>query len=134
MSFHKFSSRDLGWSKRGFEMEAKLGNNLPGSFPTIGRFTEDGVATSIKSVDLTAKTYQNTGALTSRLERYVDKVADFKGATWDRRTIRGADVTSRVLHVAVQPGVATPAQSAVFDQVRAYAETRGVKLVISEVP
>lgn len=46
------------WSTRGMEIDAKLGGNLPPFFPTIDKF-ENGVVTSIKSVDLTAPTYQN---------------------------------------------------------------------------
>lgn len=121
------------WSTRGLEIEAQLGGNLPRSFPTIDKF-ENGVATSIKSVDLAAPTYQDAGALASRLRGYVDKVAGFSGASWDGTVIRARDVTARALQVAIQPGVASPAQLAVLDQLRQYATSKGVQLIISEVP
>ncbi|WP_018680390.1 hypothetical protein [Actinokineospora enzanensis] len=132
-AFEGLSAWTLRWSERGLEIEARLGGNLPRSFPTIDKF-EHGVATSIKSVDLTAATYQNTGALASRLEGYVDKVAGFNGATFDGTVIRSSQVTDRVLQVAIQPGVASPAQRAILTQLRQYAAAKNVRVIISEVP
>jgi RHS repeat-associated protein len=60
---------DLGWSARGGAIEQTLGANLPRTFPVIDAF-ENGVANSIKSVDLTAVTYQAPDALASKLERF----------------------------------------------------------------
>jgi hypothetical protein len=95
---------------------------------------ENGVATSIKSVDLSAVTYQNPSALASKLKGYVDSVAGFNGRNWDGVFIRSRDITGRALEVAIQPGVGSTAQRAVFDQIQQYATTKGVKLIISEVP
>ncbi|WP_035303428.1 hypothetical protein [Actinokineospora inagensis] len=131
-AFEGLSAWTLGWSQRGLEIEARLGGNLPRSFPTIDKF-ENGVATSIKSVDLSAATYQNTSALTSRLAGYVDKVSGFNGATFDGTVIRSGQVTDRVLQVAIQPGVASPAQRAVLTQLQAYATSKNVRLIVSEV-
>lgn len=63
---------------RGEMIERQLGQNLHKNFPVIDRF-QDGIATSIKSIDLNSATYQNPAKLTSVLTRYVDKVAEFKG-------------------------------------------------------
>jgi hypothetical protein len=67
---------------RGLAIEEQLGGNLPPSFPTIDSFN-DGMATSIKSVDLSASSYQNLNTLTSKLNGYVNQVAGFNGATFD---------------------------------------------------
>ncbi len=133
VAFGRLRVWEQGWSTRGLQIEARLGGNLPRSFPTIDKF-ENGVVTSIKSVDLTGATYQNTASLTSRLRGYVDKVANFKNASFDGTTIRARDVTQRALQVAIQPGVASPAQQAVLDQLAQYAKSKGVKLIVSEVP
>jgi RHS repeat-associated protein len=69
----------LGNFVRGAMIESMLGANLPRAFPVIDKFL-NGVATSIKSLDLTAKTYQNAKALASKINGYVDKLADFNGA------------------------------------------------------
>lgn len=132
-AFQELSVWAKDWSTRGFEIEAKLGGNLPRSFPTIDKW-EDGVATSIKSIDLTAPTYQKAGALASRLKGYVDKVAKFDGDNFNGTKINALDVTSRALQVAIQPGVASAEQLAVLTQLRQYATSKGVQLIISEVP
>lgn len=133
VAFNQMGVWIKNWSTRGLEIEAQLGGNLPRSFPTIDKF-ENGVATSIKSVDLAAPTYQSSGALTSKLKGYVDKVAGFRGDSWDGTVVRARDITDRALQVAIQPGVASPAQLTVLDQLRQYAATKGVQLIISEVP
>lgn len=131
-AYGNLSAWSKDWSTRGLEIEKQLGGNLPRSFPTIDKF-DNGVATSIKSVDLSAPTYQDTGPLASRLRSYVDSVADFKGKSFDGVTIRPNDITQRELQVAVQPGVMSSAQQAAFDQVEQYAQSKGVNLTISEV-
>ncbi len=68
----------LNGFKRGREIEAVFGNNLGWNFPVIDKF-ENGVVTSIKSIDIGAKTYKNLGALFSKLKGYVDDVAGFGG-------------------------------------------------------
>ncbi|REC97235.1 hypothetical protein DEU35_2998 [Microbacterium sp. AG157] len=122
-----------GPSPRGFAIEARLGGNLPASFPTIDRFDRlTGVATSIKSVDLGAATYQSDKALTRLLTGYIDKTAGFTGASWGGERIIARDVTERVLQVAVPRG-ATDAQSAVLASMAQYAEQNGVKLIVEVV-
>lgn len=132
-AFNQISAWSLKWSQRGLEIETQLGGNLPRSFPTIDKW-ENGVATSIKSVDLSAPTYQNTGALASKLRGYVDKMAGFNGASFDGVAIRARQIQARALEVAVPPGVATPAQDAVLNQLTQYAASKGVQLTVVEVP
>ncbi|MGR3313278.1 hypothetical protein [Roseovarius indicus] len=64
---------------------------MPGNFPVIDKF-ENGLATSIKSIDLDAATYQSGATLTGTLNGYVDKVAGFQGKTWAGVRIRGQDI------------------------------------------
>ncbi len=61
---------------RGQQIEQALGHNLPSNFPVIDRF-ENGLATSIKSLDLDAAAYQSSATLNRALTGYVDKVAGF---------------------------------------------------------
>ncbi|QDY07874.1 hypothetical protein FJK98_12430 [Micromonospora sp. HM134] len=122
----------LNQFERGLAIEAKLGGNLPRGFPTIDRFA-NGTATSIKSIDLTAKSYQSAGQLTSRLQGYVDKVADFATSSkvdWAHRTIRPGEVTARELEIAVQRGAATGAQRNTLNQIVQYGAQKGVTVRI----
>ncbi|SBT46045.1 pre-peptidase C-terminal domain-containing protein [Micromonospora narathiwatensis] len=118
----------LNQFERGLAIEAKLGGNLPRSFPTIDRFA-NGTATSIKSVDLTAKTYQSASQLSSRLTGYVDKAAGFaknNAVTWDGVTIRPGQVAARELEIAIPRGTATAAQQNVLNQIVQYGASKGV--------
>ena len=95
---------------RGQQIEQALGHNLPGNFPVIDKF-ENGLATSIKSLDLDAATYQSGSTLTRTLNGYVDKVAGFQGRTWAGVRIRPQDVTGRALDLAI-PHSGSAAQQA----------------------
>jgi filamentous hemagglutinin len=67
---------DLSPFARGQSIEQTLGANLPQNFPVIDKFNWDtGVATSIKSIDLTAPSYQNMSTLSNTLNGYVNSVA-----------------------------------------------------------
>jgi len=69
---------NLGWAARGQSIEQALGRSpdLHYAYPTKDRFS-NGVATSIKSIDLNAPTYQDKGRLTAKLNKLVDEVAAF---------------------------------------------------------
>jgi len=120
------------WWQRGRIIENQLGGNLPPNFPTIDRF-QNGVATSIKSLDVTAPTYQNIGALTSKVQGYIDTLASFQGATHANTAITAPQITGRVLELAISPG-ASPAQMAAFQQLQQYASNVGVQLNIVVIP
>jgi RHS repeat-associated protein len=100
------------------------GGSLPANFPTIDRFL-NGVATSVKSIDLLAKTYQSGSALLSRLTGFVDKLASFSGGRAPDVVVRGEEVMQKVLEVVVPKG-ATQAQLDILEQAAAYAETHAV--------
>ena len=117
---------------RGEAIEVALGKNLPGNYPVIDKF-ENGVATSIKSMDLSSKTYSNPGEIGRIGQGYIDKVADFQGARWDRVNIAPGDITGRALDLAVPPG-ATEAQQSALQGLMEYGENAGVKVRIITVP
>lgn len=106
---------------------------MPASFPTIDRF-ENGVATSIKSVDLNAGTYQSASRLSSRLTGYVDKVANFNGARFNGIQIEPDEITSRGLDIAVPSGAASQAQMQVLSEIAAYGQSVGVNVNVVEIP
>jgi hypothetical protein len=56
----------MGWAKQGDYLHEQMGANLPRTFKGIDIF-ENGAATSIKSIDLNAATYQDYSRLTSTL-------------------------------------------------------------------
>jgi hypothetical protein len=66
------------WAARGRYFEERLGRTLHVNFPAIDKIP-DGVATSIKSIDLKAPTYQDAARSTGRLQKYVNEVSEFVG-------------------------------------------------------
>ncbi|WP_289490284.1 hypothetical protein, partial [Klebsiella pneumoniae] len=69
---------------RGYEIEKSLGG-MANNFPTIDKYVsklKNGInmissATSIKSIDITASSYQKSSKLKSKLKGYVDDLAKF---------------------------------------------------------
>jgi hypothetical protein len=124
----------LAPTARGFAIESKLGGNLPPGFRVIDRFN-NGVATSIKSVDLKAPTYQNLQLLTNKLDGFVDDVKAWQGCP---RPYAGVDiqpnlVLSKQVQVAVPQGAMTPAQQSVFSAAVQRAQNFGIKLIITPI-
>ena len=113
-------------------IEQMLGANLPRTSPVIDSFV-DGIATSIKSIDLGAVSYQAPSALESKLMGYVDKLAGFSGAATGAAEVSGDEITGRVLNLAVQEGAVGPAQQAVLERVTAAATQQGVRVVVVTV-
>jgi RHS repeat-associated protein len=120
-------------SPRGFVIEDALGGNLPKNFPTIDIYA-NGTATSIKSIDLTAPSYQSASRLTSRLNGYVRDVASFEGATFSGTRISSGSTTSRELVIAVPEGVATEVQQAALIDIVQYGASKGVTVRVVSLP
>lgn len=120
----------LGWAARGAAIHKAMGESLPAGFPTIDAF-EDGVATSIKSIDLNGATYQNARNLSSTLNRYVRSLERFSDTTHGRTQIELASITRRMLHVVVPKGSMTETQLGAIRGAAQRAVERGVILVVT---
>ncbi|WP_347053585.1 DUF6443 domain-containing protein [Flavobacterium olei] len=116
--------------ERGRRIETMLGENLGWNFPTIDKI-KDGVATSIKSMDLTAGTYQKGNSVLNTLKGYINKLDDFTSATWGGQTVtEGVTYTSKSLELAVQTGKGTESQwSQIADAIK-YAQDKNINVTI----
>jgi len=85
----------------------------PARFPNapVVEDVVQGVATSIKSVDLTAATYESTSALRSLVSGYARDLATF---TFNIGPFAAEEVSERVLVIAIEEGAATAAQANVL--------------------
>jgi hypothetical protein len=128
----KTSVWELGWAARGIAIERSLGGNLPAGFPVIDRLA-DGVAISIKSLDLNAAKYMTEQNLTRALSGYINNVAQFQGAVHGKVTIRAGEVLSRGLDLAV-PYPGTPMQQSVLNNPIQYGLSRGVHVNVIILP
>jgi len=120
---------DLDPFERGREIEKQLGHNLHPDFPTIDVF-DNGVATSIKSLDLAAPSYADASKLEAAVRAHVRKVSNFNGATYGGYTVDGAAITKRELVLAVNPDDFQPSQAGTFANLGVYAARRGVDFIL----
>jgi hypothetical protein len=111
-----------GWAARGRYFEERLGRTLHPNFPVIDKIP-DGTATSIKSIDLNAATYQDAARLTYRLQKYVNEVSEFVGGRMGKDVVEFSDIKGRALIVAV-PKDMTQAQRDAIDAVRSWARMK----------
>ena len=113
---------------RGRIAEMVHGANLPFTFKTIDRFL-DGIATSIKSIDLNAPSYQNVQKLYSTLRNQIDKVADFTGGRRSGVVIKPHEINGRALDVLV-PHSGSAAQKVAIKRAVDYGAQQGVTVNI----
>jgi hypothetical protein len=121
---------ELGWAARGIYISEQRGANLPALFPGVDKWL-DGVATSIKSIDLTAATYQDATRLTYRLNDYVNKLIFFDGASFGDYQIEASSINGRVLDLVVPKGNMTAAQRVAISAAKARAKAFGVELTVT---
>jgi hypothetical protein len=122
-----------GWATRGRYFEERLGRTLHPNFPVIDKIP-DGIATSIKSIDLNAATYQDATRLTIRLQKYVNEVSEFVGGRMGNDVVGLSDIEGRALSLAV-PKDMTAAQREAIEAVRSWARKTNdnpVEVSISE--
>ena len=133
------SDEDDIWSLDNFTRGKKLreifGGNLPFNFPVIASF-KDGVATMIKSMDLTASTYQTADVVREKLYGYIEEIANFQGQEepWgkDRIVIKNDDIKQKQL-VLIIPGntIQSEVERALYECID-YANSRGVTMTIEK--
>ena len=123
----------LGPATRGRVIEAALGHNLPANYRVIDRFSDEGIATSTKSVDLGAATYHRSETLYRKLRGFVDRVRGFRGDSYAGRRIRESEVRGWALDLVI-PHPGTAAQQRVIDRILAYARSRDVAINVIIYP
>jgi hypothetical protein len=121
----------LGWAARGRYLSERLGANLFHTFPVVDRWL-GGVATSIKSIDLRAATYQSAERLTFRLNEYIDKLALFDGARMGNTQIEATAIVGRELAIAIPRGSTTAVQREAMDAARLRAKAFDIDLKFTE--
>jgi len=118
--------------RRGVEIEIRRAGRyrLPPGFPVVDMLRQ-GTAVSIKSIDVSLKSYRQGSRLLYRLKGYVNKLIDFRGATWGGRTVRGN--VNKELEIIVPRGKATDSQQKVFDEVVEYGRLNGISVKFTEL-
>ena len=102
------------------------GNN----FPVIDKF-EKGIATSIKSLDLNAPTYQKTGKVFNTLKGYIDDLARFNGAKWKNINIQSSNILGKQLDLALPFGSGSAVQWEQIQRAMKYALQNNITMTIN---
>ena len=128
------------WDKnpfqRGKDIEDDLGQNLPETFKTIDKYDDvTGEVTSIKSLDLDAKTYQTPSKLRSRLNKHLDELDDFDGYQLEGVEIGDIEspINSKTLELAI-PRAATGEQLNVLNELVSNGASKSINVKIVEFP
>ncbi len=124
---------NLGPATRRHIIEAARGHNLPVNFRIIDRFDDDGIATSIKSVDLRSATYHRPQTLERLVRGFIDQVSGFTGARYAGHIVESSSIRDRALELVV-PHTGTAAQQEVVDAAIRYGERRGVAVRVIVYP
>ena len=116
------------WEKDNFErgrlIGIRFGANLPIGYPVIDGFYE-GTALSIRSMDLTKKTWQDTEAARREIEIELEELASFSGTSspWgsDEIHITNEDIYWRILRIIIPENTDTEIFDPVFYELECYA-------------
>jgi hypothetical protein len=123
----------LGNFQRGLKIRRLFGANLPTSFPVIAKFA-NGKAVMIKSMDLTAASYQAGDNAEKTLKGYLNELVQYKGQEkpWgsDDIVIREKDITSRELLLVIPKNELSDANEKLLSDMVDIAASKGVKLVV----
>lgn len=90
-----------------------------------------GVATSAKTLDTSASTYQSPSAIASKLNGYINDIADYSG-TGKNVAVNPADIQSKSIQLAV-PASTTPAQWTAIQQAVQAAAGKGIQMSVTVV-
>jgi RHS repeat-associated protein len=124
--------------QRGQALEKIYGQNLPPNFPTFDVWDQStGAATSIKSLDLNAASYQDPSRLTSTLNGYVNSASRYSRTTapWAGATVNSNQIAVRQVQIII-PNSGTAAQQAAMQgaQQQALNLKNSVQLIFTVHP
>jgi hypothetical protein len=106
-------------------------NSIAPKFPYFDHF-ENGIATSAKTIDMTAESYlANPNAITSQLNKYTNRISDFpqKGVRRNGFSLRPDMIETKQIGV-LTIGNANSAQKAALNAARAHAESLGIQFTL----
>lgn len=117
----------LGPSPRGQAIEKAWGHNLPSSFKTWDRF-DNGVATSIKSIDLDLIGFSRPNRIWNAGRRHVDAAIDFTSYSLQGVRIDASMITERTVRIAL-PRNPVGSQLEELNRVIQYGADNGIRVI-----
>ncbi len=118
---------------RGRKVRDMFGANLPFNFPVIARY-EGGIATMIKSMDLTATSYQDVDAAERKIKEYINELLKYNGQQkpWgkDQIIIDPDDIKIKKLLLVIPENELKTDIENVLKDCNSYAYNNGILLEI----
>lgn len=115
--------------KRGARIREVFGANLPYSFPVIAAY-EDRKAIMIKSMDLTAESYQDAGTVIETIDSYIRELSRYQGqeTPWGSKgiVIKESDIRQRKLLLVIPQNKLSAEVEHLLAQYRTRASASGV--------
>lgn len=121
-----------GGVKRGQIIDKALGNSLGYNFPVIDKLNGRTI-TSIKSMDLTANTYQTGRGIYNALVKNIDDLEAFEKRSWRHTTINIDDYDYKQLEVAIPKITISKDQKNGLEQAVKYAKSKNINVKITVV-
>lgn len=123
---------EKGAFKRGQIIDKALGNNLGYNFPVVDKLNGRTI-TSIKSMDLTADTYQTGRGIYNTLVKNIDTLEAFDEQTWRGVVIQATDYDYKQLEVAIPKVAISKDQKDGLEEAIKYAKRRNINIKITIV-
>lgn len=123
---------EKGAFKRGQIIDKALGNNLGYNFPIVDKLNGRTI-TSIKSMDLTADTYQTGRGIYNTLVKNIDTLEAFDEQTWRGVVIQATDYDYKQLEVAIPKVAISKDQKDGLEEAIKYAKRRNINIKITIV-
>jgi hypothetical protein len=119
--------------QRGLKIRRLFGGDLPSNFPVIASFS-NGKAIMIKSVDMTAPSYQKGDNVQELLNGYIEELAGFKGQDKPfgsgKIIINRENIKTRELLLVIPQNKLTQANEDLLDSFASKAEAKDIALVV----
>ncbi|NLM19659.1 MAG: hypothetical protein GX217_06515 [Clostridiaceae bacterium] len=128
---------DSIWSEhnfvRGKYFREQYNANLPFNYPTICRY-QAGEITAVRSLDLTAPSYDSSEKVKLQLEQEINNLASFNGSERDTGLpifkITSADIKTRKLIIVIPGNSDYDLSSQLFKNVETFASNSGITIQI----
>ena len=121
-----------GTTRTGQKIDEIMGNNLGRTFKTFDNFDKNtGIATSVKSINLDAKTYQSGSGLSSKIKNDIGATLDFKEYKLNENYLNSSNINGRVVNIVVDDRPLNQSQIENFKKAIDYGKLNNVKVKVT---
>ncbi|QQB75026.1 hypothetical protein I6H56_05220 [Fusobacterium canifelinum] len=118
-----------GTTKTGLDIDEALENNLGRTFKTYDNYDDvTKTATSVKSVDMSSKTYTGGSGLSSKLNSDLKAIENFTEYSLKGRNLTKNDIEERVLKIVINNEPLNKSQMENLKKVVEHATEEGIKV------